>query len=137
MIGIILVGHGRLADEFLHVVEHIMGPREAVRTVAIGAEDDMEQRRAAIIAAVAEVDQGQGVIIVTDMFGGTPSNLAISVVDRDDVQVIAGMNLPLLIKLFSVRESMELPEAIEQAQESGRKYITIARNMLSGTSHDG
>ena len=104
MIGLVLVTHGQLAEEFRHAVEHVVGPQEHFETVSIGAEDDMEQRRQDIVDAVASADAGHGVIIVTDMFGGTPSNLAISVMDAGRVEVVAGMNLPMLIKLARVRE---------------------------------
>jgi len=132
MIGIVLVTHGRLADEFVAALEHVVGRQEAVRTVCIGPDDDMEARRKEIIAAVGEVDGGDGVIVLTDMFGGTPSNLAISILDRAKVEVIAGMNLPMLIKLASVREHNSLADAVEKAQESGRRYINVASKLLAG-----
>ncbi len=132
MIGIVLVTHGRLAEEFVAALEHVVGPQEAIRTVCIGPDDDMEARRREILDAVREVDQGDGVILLTDMFGGTPSNLAISMLDHGKVEVVAGMNLPMLIKLTSVRTTSNLPAAVEQAQESGRKYINVASKLLSG-----
>ena len=132
MIGLVLVTHGQLATEFRHAVEHVVGPQDNFETVAIGADDDMEQRRADIVDAVARVDTGAGVIVLTDMFGGTPSNLAISVMDKAKVEVIAGVNLPMLIKLASVRETASLGDAVDQAQESGRKYISIASRVLAG-----
>ncbi len=132
MIGIVLVTHGRLAEEFVAALEHVVGPQEAIRTVCIGPDDDMEARRREILDAVREVDQGDGVILLTDMFGGTPSNLAISMLDHGKVEVVAGMNLPMLIKLASVRTTSNLPAAVEQAQESGRKYINVASKLLSG-----
>ena len=101
MIGLVLVTHGQLAAEFRHAVEHVVGPQDNFETVAIGADDDMEQRRRDIVDAVARVDTGTGVIVLTDMFGGTPSNLAISVMESGRTEVIAGMNLPMLIKLSS------------------------------------
>lgn len=131
MIGIVLVTHGRLAEEFRHAVEHVVGPQENFETVSIGAEDDMEQRRRDIVDAVASVDSGAGVIILTDMFGGTPSNLAISVMDSGRIEVIAGMNLPMLIKLSSARSAGDLATAIEDAQNAGRKYINVASSLLS------
>lgn len=131
MIGIVLVTHGQLAEEFRHAVEHVVGPQESFETVAIGAEDDMEQRRRDIVEAVAAVDTGSGVIIVTDMFGGTPSNLAISVMDAGRVEVIAGMNLPMLIKLSSARMGDDMAAAVEEAQEAGRKYINVASRLLN------
>jgi PTS system mannose-specific IIA component len=131
MIGIVLVTHGQLAEEFRHAVEHVVGPQDNFGTVAIGAEDDMEQRRRDIVEAVSTADTGSGVIIVTDMFGGTPSNLAISVMDAGRVEVIAGMNLPMLIKLSSARMGDDMASAVEEAQEAGRKYINVASRLLS------
>ena len=132
MIGLVLVTHGRLADEFRHAVEHVVGPQESFETVSIEADDDIEQRRADIIAAVARADTGHGVIILTDMFGGTPSNLAISTMDRKGIEVIAGVNLPMLIKLASVRQTEPLREAVIAAQDAGRKYINVASQLLNG-----
>jgi len=132
MIGIVLVTHGRLAEEFRHALEHVVGPQSGLETVSIGAEDDMEQRRRDIIDAVARADAGAGVIILTDMFGGTPSNLAISVMDAGRVEVIAGMNLPMLIKLSSVRAEDNMKLALEEAQTAGRKYINVASQVLNG-----
>lgn len=132
MIGMVLVTHGRLADEFIAATEHVVGPQESIRAVSIGPDDDMERRRAEIVQAVEEVDTGNGVILLTDMFGGTPSNLAISLLDRANVEVIAGMNLPMLIKLVKVRKDDNLAEAVAQAQESGRKYINVASILLQG-----
>ena len=132
MIGMVLVTHGRLADEFIAATEHVVGPQEAIRAISIGPDDDMEQRRKEIVQAVEDVDTGNGVIILTDMFGGTPSNLAISLLDRANVEVIAGMNLPMLIKLVKVRKDDNLAEAVVQAQDSGRKYINVASILLQG-----
>ncbi len=131
MIGLVLVTHGRLADEFRHAVEHVVGPQEQFETVAIGADDDMEQRRRDIVDAVAGVDSGAGVILLTDMFGGTPSNLAISVMEAGRTEVIAGMNLPMLIKLSSVRKGDDMAVALEEAQAAGRKYINVASQLLA------
>lgn len=132
MIGIVLVTHGQLAEEFRHAVEHVVGHQDNFETVSIGAEDDMEQRRRDIVEAVARADTGAGVIIVTDMFGGTPSNLAISVMDTGRIEVIAGMNLPMLIKLSSVRSSNDMRSALGEAQSAGRKYINVASQVLNG-----
>ncbi|MDY8110510.1 PTS sugar transporter subunit IIA [Fulvimarina sp. 2208YS6-2-32] len=132
MIGLVLVTHGRLAEEFRNALEHVVGPQEAFETISIGPEDDMEQRRTDIIEAVALAERGEGVIILTDMFGGTPSNLAISVMDGTRVDVLAGVNLPMLIKLASVRVDKPIAEALADAQEAGRKYINIASRVLSG-----
>ncbi len=130
MIGLVLVTHGRLAEEFVNATEHVVGRQRDVRAICIGPDDDMERRRKDILDAVAAVDSGGGVILLTDMFGGTPSNLAISVMDKGRVEVIAGTNLPMLIKLASVRQNGTLAEAIACAQEAGRKYISVASNML-------
>jgi len=132
MIGLVLVTHGQLAAEFRKAVEHVVGPQEKFETVAIGADDDMEQRRRDIVDAVAAVDDGSGVVVLTDMFGGTPSNLAISVMETGRVEVIAGMNLPMLIKLSSVRKSDDIGVAVDEAQAAGRKYINVASRLLAG-----
>jgi len=131
MIGLVLVTHGRLAEEFRNAVEHVVGPQENFETVSIGADDDMERRRSDIVEAVARVDNGSGVVVLTDMFGGTPSNLAISVMEAGRVEVIAGMNLPMLIKLSSVRKGGTLAAAVEDAQTAGRKYINVASQLLA------
>lgn len=130
MIGLILVTHGRLAQEFLAAMEHVVGQQGDTVAVCIGPDDDMEQRRREIIEGVRRVDRGKGVVILTDMFGGTPSNLAISVLEQGRVEVIAGINLPMLIKLASVRGRVPLAEAVQQAQEAGKKYIYVASQSL-------
>jgi len=132
MIGLVLVTHGHLATEFRSALEHVVGPQGHLATIAIAPDDDMESRRRDIIAAVDEVENGRGVIILTDMFGGTPSNLAISVMEPGRVDVVAGVNLPMLIKLASVREEKTLDEAVTSAQDAGRKYITVASRVLAG-----
>jgi PTS system mannose-specific IIA component len=132
MIGLVLVTHGQLAAEFRSAMEHVVGPQQQVEAISIGPEDDMEQRRSEIIEAVERVDAGSGVILLTDMFGGTPSNLAISTMQNTNVEVIAGVNLPMLIKLARIREDLPIADAVEQAQDAGRKYITIASRVLSG-----
>lgn len=132
MIGLVLVTHGRLAEEFLHAVVHVVGQQDNFETVCIGPDDDMEQRRQDIVDAVAHADTGQGVIILTDMFGGTPSNLAISVMEAGKVEVIAGVNLPMLIKLSSMRVSGDMKLALREAQDAGRKYINVASQVLTG-----
>ena len=132
MIGLVLVTHGRLAEEFVAATEHVVGPQEQMRAICIGADDDMEQRRRDILDAVEQVDTGSGVILLTDMFGGTPSNLSISIMDRPKVEVIAGINLPMLIKLATAREKCDMTDAVDQAQESGRKYISVASKVLAG-----
>jgi len=131
MIGMVLVTHGRLADELVAALEHVVGPQPNVSTVCIGPEDDMEQRRRDILESVGKVDDGAGVVVLTDMFGGTPSNLAISIMDKAKVEVIAGVNLPMLIKLASVRHHETLVDAVASAQEAGRKYINVASRLLS------
>jgi mannose PTS system EIIA component len=131
MIGLVLVTHGRLADEFRAALEHVMGPQKQIEAVTIGAEDDSDLCRSDIIEAVNRVDSGDGVAILTDMFGGTPSNLAISAMERANVEVIAGVNLPMLVKLASVRGECALEEAVNQAQEAGRKYISVASQILA------
>jgi len=132
MIGLVLVTHGRLAEEFVEALQHVVGPQENTRTVSIGPDDDMELRRQEIMDQVSEVDSGDGVILLTDMFGGTPSNLAISIMDKANVEVVAGVNLPMLIKLAKARQTESLQDAAREAQESGRKYINIASKLLSG-----
>ncbi|WP_127520628.1 PTS sugar transporter subunit IIA [Mesorhizobium sp. Z1-4] len=131
MIGLVLVTHGRLAEEFKHAVEHVVGPQDGLETVSIGADDDMEKRRVDILDAVGRADSGAGVIVLTDMFGGTPSNLAISVMQPGKIEVVAGVNLPMLIKLTSVRRNDDLAAALEQAQTAGRKYINVASQVLA------
>ena len=131
MIGVLLVTHGRLAEELKSATEHVVGPQQALRTVCIGPQDDMESRREEILEAIKAVDSGDGVILLTDMFGGTPSNLAISAMGSGNVEVIAGVNLPMLIKLASVRSTAKLNEAVDKAQEAGRKYIRVASKELA------
>ena len=131
MIGMVLVTHGRLATEFRAALEHVVGRQDQLETVTIGPDDDMEQRRKDILAAIQLVDTGAGVVILTDMFGGTPSNLAISVMEGAKVDVVAGINLPMLIKLASVRETAPLEQAVVQAQDAGRKYISVASRILA------
>ena len=130
MIGMVLVTHGALADEFKSALEHVVGPQSFVETIAIGPEDNMEARRDDILAAVDAADDGDGVIILTDMFGGTPSNLAISVTQSRAVEVICGVNLPMLVKLARVRGEKPIAEAVTMAQDAGRKYITVPRSLL-------
>ncbi len=134
MIGLVVVTHGRLAEEFLSAAEHVVGPQERVKAVSIGPDDDMEKRRQDILDAAQEVDDGEGVVILTDMFGGTPSNLAIAVMEKANAEVVAGVNLPMLIKLASVRAEGDLGEAVKAAHEAGRKYINVASWVLSGES---
>ena len=130
MIGLVLVTHGRLAEEFISAMQHVVGPQDQVKAVCIGPEDDMEMRRSEILSKVSEVDNGSGAIVLTDMFGGTPSNLAISIMDKAKVEIIAGINLPMLIKLASLRKDKSLKEAVEGAQEAGKKYINVASKLL-------
>lgn len=130
MIGLVLVTHGNLALEFISAMQHVVGKQEQVEAVCIGPEDDMEMRREKILKKAGEVNSGNGTIVLTDMFGGTPSNLAISIMDRAPVEIIAGINLPMLIKLASLRKDKSLKEAVEGAQEAGKKYINIASQLL-------
>lgn len=130
MIGIVLVTHGKLAVEFRSALEHVVGPQEYCETVCIGPDDDMEVRRNDILAAVTAADSGQGVVMLTDMFGGTPSNLAISVMQDRQIEVIAGVNLPMLVKLARVRKQKTMVESVREAQDAGRKYINVANDVL-------
>ncbi|APH56193.1 Pts system, IIA component [Granulibacter bethesdensis] len=132
MIGLVLVTHGRLADELRRAMEHVVGAQSSVVTVCIGPDDDIEGRRSDIQAGIQQVDSGDGVILLTDMFGGTPSNLAISMMDRPGVEVIAGVNLPMLVKLAKIRCTQPLCEVVEGAQTAGRKYIAAASHVLHG-----
>jgi PTS system mannose-specific IIA component len=133
MIGVVVVTHGRLAEEFIAATEHVVGKQDGMRAICIGPEDDMEQRRQEILQAISDVDTGDGAILLTDMFGGTPSNLAISTMERSNVEVIAGVNLPMLIKLASVRKTGSIATAVAAAQKAGRKYINVASKILAGT----
>ncbi|MFZ1962303.1 MAG: PTS sugar transporter subunit IIA [Roseiarcus sp.] len=132
MIGMVLVTHGQLANGFRAALEHVVGPQSHFETITIGPEDDMERRRADIISAIGRVQDGSGVVLLTDMFGGTPSNLAISVMDGGRIEVICGINLPMLIKLATLRETADLDEAVLEARDAGRKYITVASKVLTG-----
>jgi mannose PTS system EIIA component len=134
MIGLVIVTHGRLAEEFVSALEHVVGPQKLVETVCIGPDDNMETRRQDIVTAVAAVDTGKGVIVLTDMFGGTPSNLAISILQEANIEVIAGVNLPLLVKLASVRKSSDMATAVAEARNAGRKYIKLASNLLEDSA---
>ena len=130
MIGMILVTHGRLAEEFVHAMEHVVGEQANVATVCIGPQDDMEQRRKDIARAIKQVDSGSGAVILTDLFGGTPSNLAISLLKAGKTEVIAGINLPMLIRLAGARKDLDLAAATAAARDAGRNYITIASEFL-------
>jgi len=136
IVGMLLVTHGRLALELISALEHVVGPQIKVASICIGPDDDMKQRRSDIVKAVESVDSGGGVVILTDMFGGTPSNLAISIMENSNVEVIAGVNLPMLIKLASVRSSETMQIAVAQAQEAGRKYINVASALLAQETQD-
>ena len=132
MIGLVLVTHGRLASEFRAALEHVMGKQSQIEAITIEPDDDIERRRQDIVDAVATVNTGGGVVILTDMFGSTPSNLAISVMTSPDIEVVAGINLPMLVKLATVRGEVPMEEAVVQAQDAGRKYINIASRVLAG-----
>lgn len=130
MIGLVLVTHGNLADEFVAAMQHVVGKQEQIATVCIGPEDDMEMRRDEILKKVEDVNDGNGVVVLTDMFGGTPSNLAISIMDRAKVEILAGVNLPMLIKIASLRKEKDLKNTVGGAQEAGKKYINVASQLL-------
>ncbi len=130
MIGLVLVTHGKLATEFVVAMEHVVGPQRAIAPICIGPDDDMESRRSDIAEAIARVDTGRGVIVLTDLFGGTPSNLAISLMRPGKVEVIAGINLPMLIRLEGARRTMSVSDAVAAAREAGRKYISVASEVL-------
>jgi PTS system mannose-specific IIA component len=132
MIGMVLVTHGQLATEFRAALEHVVGPQGQLETITIGPDDDMESRRKDIMAAVCRVNSGEGVVVLTDMFGGTPSNLALSCMNGGSVEVVAGINLPMLIKLATLRDSADLDHAVIEARDAGRKYITVASRVLAG-----
>lgn len=132
MIGLVIVTHGRLANEFRAALEHIVGPQQQIETVSIGPDDDLVERRREIVEAVSRTDSGQGVVLLTDMFGGTPANLAISIMEEAKVEVIAGINLPILVKLATVRGELDLRDAVMMARDAGRKYIKVASQELSG-----
>jgi len=134
MIGLVIITHAGLATEFKAALEHVVGPQEHLETLSIGPDDDIERRRQQLIEAVQRADTGSGVVVLTDMFGGTPSNLAISVMEATGAEVIAGVNLPMLIKLAGVRKDRPLIEAVDLAKEAGRKYISVASQVLSGTT---
>lgn len=137
MIGLILVTHGQLADEFVNAMEHVVGKQDDVVTVCIGPQDDMEARRAEIADAITRVDSGNGVILLTDLFGGTPSNLAISLLEKGRTEVVAGINLPMLIRLAGARKELDLAGAASAARDAGRTYITMASEFLGQTHEDG
>jgi len=133
MIGMVIISHGNLAREFRAALEHVVGPQNQIAAIAITPDDDMEERREAILNAIKTVDSGDGIVLLTDMFGGTPSNLAISAMNGANVEVIAGVNLPMLIKLARVREESRLSEAAEEARKAGQKYIRVVSEMLAGS----
>lgn len=138
MIGMVLVTHGRLADELRSAMEHVVGSQRNVATVCIGPDDDMENRRAEIEDCIGRCDTGDGVVLLTDMFGGTPCNLAISMMaHRKSVEVIAGVNLPMLVKLAKVRSKQPLADAVNCAEDAGRKYIAAASHVLHGCKGNG
>jgi PTS system mannose-specific IIA component len=130
MIGLVIVTHGQLAESFRTAVEHVVGQQQSIVTICIEPQDNMEQRREDIVAAIDQVSKGKGVVVLTDMFGGTPSNLAISIMSQKNIEVLAGVNLPMLVKLVSVRDKVPMADAVEQAREAGRKYINVASQLL-------
>jgi len=131
MIGLVLISHGRLAQAFIEILEHVVGPQKQIAAIGILAEDDMEQRRVELAKAIDTVDTGSGAIVLTDMFGGTPSNIAITMMSREQTEVIAGVNLPMLIRLATIRETLSLEDAVLSAQEAARKYISVASSILN------
>ena len=137
LLGLVLVTHGRLAEEFVTAMEHVVGPQKATATVCIGPDDDMEKRREEIAAAIKTVDGGRGVILLTDLFGGTPSNLAISLMHSGKYEVIAGINLPMLIRLESARKALDVRSAVSVARDAGQKYISIASELLGDETSEG
>lgn len=130
MIGLVIVTHGNLATEFAAVLEHVVGKQKQIATICIAPDDNMEQRREDIVTAIDAVDSGKGVIVVTDMFGGTPSNLAISIMTQRPIEVLAGANVPMLVKLASARDKVTIKEAVEQGRDAGQKYINVASQLL-------
>jgi len=132
MIGLVLVTHGQLAASFRAALEHVVGPQKQFETVSIGPDDDIETRRREILEAAKRVQDGSGVVLLTDMFGGTPSNLAISAMEGGRIEVLCGVNLPMLIKLATLRESTDLVHAVSEARDAGKKYITVASQVLAG-----
>jgi PTS system mannose-specific IIA component len=131
MIGLVVVAHGYLANELIRVMEHVVGPQENVEPICIGAEDDLDQRRSDIMSAVKNVNTEDGVVVMTDMFGGTPCNLVISIMDQAKLEVIAGVNLPMLVKFACCRDTENLEECVTKVQEAGKKYINIASRMVT------
>jgi mannose PTS system EIIA component len=132
MIGVVIVTHGGLAQEFRAALEHVVGRQNHIETISIGPDDNIDARRLELLASVARVKGDKGVVVLTDMFGGTPSNLAISIMEETGAEVVAGINLPMLIKLASIRADYSLEQAITAAKEAGRKYISVASQVLSG-----
>ncbi|HQT65141.1 MAG: PTS fructose transporter subunit IIA [Acidocella sp. 20-57-95] len=136
MIGMVLVTHGALANALRDAMEHVVGKQTALATVCIESDAEIEGQRAEIAARMAEVNSGDGVILLTDMFGGTPSNLAMSMLNQPDVEVIGGVNLPMLVKLAKVRGSQSLAESVQCAETAGRKYITSGHE-IQQAAHNG
>ncbi|NBT85411.1 MAG: PTS sugar transporter subunit IIA [Alphaproteobacteria bacterium] len=130
MIGLVIITHGELAKSFVLSLELIAGPQQNIETICIKPDDDMDQQRTNILKAIKTVDQNKGVILLTDLFGGTPSNLALSILGLENIEVIGGVNLPMLLKLIALRSKLTLQEAVEQAQEAARKHIHIASSLL-------
>lgn len=131
MLGIVIVSHGKLAEALVSVTEHVVGKQDGIKAVGIEPDDKADVARERILQAIKDVSSGDGVVVLTDMFGGTPSNLAISVMEDKGIEVIAGVNLPMMIKLVSVRGKVPLADAVNQAQEAARRYINVAGNLLA------
>ncbi len=134
MIGVVLVAHGGLAQEYLNVLEQIVGPQDHIAAIGIANDDDLEKKRSEILSHIKAVDLGQGVLVLTDMFGGTPSNLSISLLDKQNIEVVAGLNLPMLIKLASSRKSADLKQLVVDVQDAGKRYIHVATQLLQDKS---
>lgn len=134
VIALVIVTHGQLGQEFINVLNHVMGPQEKVAAFALEPKDTPAQRYQDLVSLVESLQSKEGVIVLTDMFGGTPSNMALMLQDQPNLEIIAGINLPLLLKLATVRTTMPLKEAILEAQTAGRKYIHVASELLKQAS---
>ena len=132
MIGVVVVTHGQLATELLNAAETIVGELPQFAAVSIGWHDDVEQAREEIARAIARLEAEHGVIVLTDMFGGTPSNLAITLLEEGRVEVVTGVNLPMLIKLAGLKEAGDLREVARRIREDGRTAIWVASDLLRG-----
>jgi mannose PTS system EIIA component len=130
MIGVVIIGHGHLAQEFLAALTHVLGKQTQIAAINVGAQDDLSTKRTELLSAIKAVSTGDGVVIATDLFGGSPSNIAISVMEETGAEVIAGVNLPLLLKLAELRSTHNMADALATAREAGQKYIKIASALV-------